>query len=126
MRKYQALAHRTAYLITADAAEAEDVTQAGFIKAYRALHRFRSGAPFRPWLLTIVANEAAQELLSAVNGLRERDRAVIVLRYFLDLSESEMAQVLGCSPGTVNAPACERPATCPRRPTRWGSAPRRL
>jgi RNA polymerase sigma factor (sigma-70 family) len=142
VRRYQALAHRTAYLITADAAEAEDVAQAGFIKAYRALHRFRAGAPFRPWLLTIVANEArnrrraaarraslalrlsedrpsvdaapspeasvlarepAQDLLRAVNALRERDRVAIILRYFLDLSELEMAEMLGCSRGTVKS-----------------------
>ena len=58
VRRYQAIAHRTAYLITGDAAEADDATQAGFLKAYYALGRFRSGAPFRPWLLKIVANEA--------------------------------------------------------------------
>src|SRR5439155_29435 len=32
--------------------------QDGFAKAYFALSRFRTGAPFRPWLLRIVANEA--------------------------------------------------------------------
>ena len=56
--RYQSLAFRTAYLITGDAAEAEDAAQSAFIKAYFALPRFRTGAPFRPWLLRIVANEA--------------------------------------------------------------------
>ncbi len=37
--------------------DAEDVVQEAFVKAYGALHRFRSGAAFRPWLLSIVANE---------------------------------------------------------------------
>src|SRR6266487_836561 len=55
---YQGIAFRTAYLITGAAAEAEDAAQDGFVKAWRALGRFRSGAPFRPWLLSIVANEA--------------------------------------------------------------------
>jgi RNA polymerase sigma-70 factor (ECF subfamily) len=52
------IAFRTAYLITGSAAEAEDAAQEAFVKAWRALWRFRSGAEFRPWLLKIVANEA--------------------------------------------------------------------
>jgi RNA polymerase sigma-70 factor (ECF subfamily) len=55
---YQGIAFRTAYLVVGNAAEAEDAAQDGFVKAYRALHRFRSGEPLRPWLLKIVANEA--------------------------------------------------------------------
>ena len=58
MRGHQAVAFRAAYLITGDASEAEDAAQEAFIKAYRALGRYRSGAPFRPWLLAVVANEA--------------------------------------------------------------------
>ena len=56
--RYQAIAARTAYVITGTAADAEDVAQDAFVKAYYALDRFRTGAPFRPWLLRIVANEA--------------------------------------------------------------------
>ena len=48
---------RTAALLGAGDA-AEDVVQDAFVKAYAALDRFRPGAPFRPWLLRIVANEA--------------------------------------------------------------------
>ena len=55
---YQGIAFRTAYLVVGDAAEAEDAAQEGFVKAYYALRRFRTGAPFRPWILQIVANEA--------------------------------------------------------------------
>ena len=55
---HQAIAFRTAYLLTGSAADAEDAAQAGFVKAWTALPRFRAGAPFRPWLLRIVANEA--------------------------------------------------------------------
>ena len=50
------LPHRL--LITGSAADAEDAAQEAFVKAWRALARFRAGAPFRPWLLAIVANEA--------------------------------------------------------------------
>ena len=52
------IAFRTAYLVVADAAEAEDAAQEAFVKAHRALGRFEEGAPFRPWLLRIVANTA--------------------------------------------------------------------
>jgi RNA polymerase sigma factor (sigma-70 family) len=58
VRMYQALAFRTAYLLTGSAADAEDAAQVGFLKAWTALSRFRPGAPFKPWLLRIVANEA--------------------------------------------------------------------
>ena len=37
--------------------EADDVVQEAFVKAYRALPRYRDGAGFRPWLLRIVVNE---------------------------------------------------------------------
>lgn len=65
VRMHQAVAFRAAYLVTGDAQEAEDATQEAFVKAYRALARFRTGAPFRPWLLTIVANEARNRRRSA-------------------------------------------------------------
>ena len=58
VRMYQGIAFRTAYLLTGSAADAEDAVQAGLIKAWTALNRFRRGAQFRPWLLRIVANEA--------------------------------------------------------------------
>ena len=58
MTAYQGIAFRIAYLVVGNAAEAEDAAQEGFVKAFRALGRFRSGEPLRPWLLKIVANEA--------------------------------------------------------------------
>jgi RNA polymerase sigma-70 factor (ECF subfamily) len=62
---HQQLAFRTAYLLCGDAGEAQDAAQDAFLKAYNALPRFREGAPFRPWLLTIVANEARNRRRSA-------------------------------------------------------------
>lgn len=142
VRRYQGLAFRTGYLITGGVAEAEDAAQEAFVKAFQALPRFRAGAPFRPWLLQIVANEARNRrkaasrrlhlalraaadrpsgdaapspeaaalageeraaLLGALNALREDDRRVIAYRYFLDLSEGEMATALGCARGTVKS-----------------------
>jgi RNA polymerase sigma factor (sigma-70 family) len=55
---YQGIALRTAYMLAGNAADAEEAAQDAFVKAYRALWRFRAGAPFKPWLLRIVANEA--------------------------------------------------------------------
>ena len=58
VRGHEEIAFRTAHLICGNAADAEDAAQDGFVKAYRALGRFRAGEPLRPWLLAIVANEA--------------------------------------------------------------------
>ncbi|HET8567868.1 MAG TPA: sigma-70 family RNA polymerase sigma factor [Candidatus Limnocylindria bacterium] len=140
--RYQGIAARTAYVITGTSADAEEVAQDAFVKAYRALDRFRAGSPFRPWLLRIVANEAinrrkaagrhaAVELSEAhdrpaddtalspeeaavaserraivrraLARLREDDRIVIAYRYFMDLSEAEMAEALGVARGTVKS-----------------------
>ena len=50
------MAVRTASLLGAGA-DAEDVAQEAFVKAYASLDRFRADAPFKAWLLRIVANE---------------------------------------------------------------------
>jgi RNA polymerase sigma-70 factor (ECF subfamily) len=56
--RYQSIAFRTALMLTGSPADAEEVAQDGFVKAYYALDRFRDDLPFRPWLLQIVATEA--------------------------------------------------------------------
>jgi RNA polymerase sigma-70 factor (ECF subfamily) len=58
VRRYTEIAFRTACLVTGSAADAEEVAQDAFVKAWTALSRFRADAPFRPWLLQIVGNEA--------------------------------------------------------------------
>lgn len=142
IKRYQHLALRVAYLITRDQGEAEDATQEAFIKAYRALGRFRAGSPFRPWMLTIVSNEARNrrssssrraalvvraerdrpsgdaapspeaaaldheqraEVLRAIDSLDEKDRLVLAYRYFLDMSEADMAAALRVARGTVKS-----------------------
>lgn len=75
VRRYQALAQRTAYVVTRDADLAQDAAQEAFVKAYRALDRFRRGAPFRPWLLRIVANEAINRA-KAASRRKEADLTV--------------------------------------------------
>jgi RNA polymerase sigma-70 factor (ECF subfamily) len=69
VRLHEEVAFRTAYLITRNAADAEEAAQDALLKAHRALGRFRRGSPFRPWLLAIVGNEARNRRRSA--GRRE-------------------------------------------------------
>jgi RNA polymerase sigma-70 factor (ECF subfamily) len=69
---HEETAFRVAYLIVRDADDAADAVQEGFVKAYRALGRFRPEAPFRPWLLEIVANTARNRRRAA--GRREHLR----------------------------------------------------
>ena len=64
VRRYQDVAVRTAHLICPET-DADDAVQEAFIKAFDALPRFREGAPLRPWLLRIVANEARNRRRSA-------------------------------------------------------------
>lgn len=87
VRAHEEVAFRVAYLITGNEAEAEDAAQEGVVKAWRALGRFRSERPLRPWLLTIVANEARNRRRSAAR------RAGLVLR-----AGHERAPVASSSP----------------------------
>jgi RNA polymerase sigma factor (sigma-70 family) len=74
VEEHQAIAFRTAFLITGSAADAEEAAQDAFVRAWLALRRFRQGAEFRPWLLAIVANEARNRVRNRRRreGLAER------------------------------------------------------
>jgi RNA polymerase sigma-70 factor (sigma-E family) len=126
---------RLAYALTADAGHAEDIAQAAFARAYAAWGRVsRAGDP-DAYVRRIVINEnrkrfrkhrvpedlhgdlhdevagpqpepeERQALLDALSRLGPRQRAVIMLRYWLDLSEAETAAALNCSVGTVKSQA---------------------
>ena len=82
---YQGIALRTAYLIAGNTADAEEAAQDGFVKAHRALWRFRTGAPFKPWLLRIVANEARNRRRSAGR------QAALALRAAGDVASGDAA-----------------------------------
>jgi RNA polymerase sigma-70 factor (ECF subfamily) len=85
VRAHQGIAFRTAYVIAGNASDAEEAAQEAFVKAYRALGRFRRGSPFRPWLLRIVANEARNRRRSAGR------RAALSLRAAADESSGDAA-----------------------------------
>jgi RNA polymerase sigma factor (sigma-70 family) len=91
---YQGIAFRVAYLLCGNAAEAEDAAQEGLVKAFRALPRFRPGAPLRPWLLQIVANEARNRRRSAGRRASLALRAAAETRPG-DAAPSPEAAVLG-------------------------------
>ena len=76
VRRHQAIAFRTAWVITRSAADAEEAAQDGFVKAHAALPRFRDGSPFRPWLLAIVANAARNRVRGAGRHQRIAQRGV--------------------------------------------------
>jgi RNA polymerase sigma-70 factor (ECF subfamily) len=65
VRAHQEVCFRTAWIASGGADDAEDAAQEALMKAFAALPRFRADAPFRPWLLTIVANEARNRRRSA-------------------------------------------------------------
>ena len=111
-----------------DAAAAEDA-QEGFLAAVRALDRFDRRRPFGPWLHQIVVNraidwsrarsvrpeaeavdgpapdrpESDDKLLAELGRLSPEHRAVIVLRYLLEYTPGEIADLLELPRGTVNS-----------------------
>jgi RNA polymerase sigma-70 factor (ECF subfamily) len=72
--RHASVAVRTAALLGAGG-DAEDVVQEAFVKAFAGLDRFHPGAPFRPWLLRIVANETRNVHRAAGRRLAREQRA---------------------------------------------------
>lgn len=124
--------YRTAYLLLGDHATAEDLVQTALANTYASWRRVRSleaahGYAKRALMNTAASwfrkkgwrNEVPTEVLpdaptvtdpadrpaiiSALKELSKGQRAVVVLRYYEDLSVAEAAHVLGCSPGTVKS-----------------------
>lgn len=123
---------RTAYLLTHDHALAEDLLQTALTKAWFAWSRIDGNPePYirkilvntyaswwrRKWNGEIASDELPErsvhdgadaagdshDLWQAMERLPRRQRAVVVLRYFEDLSEAATADLLGCSRGTVKS-----------------------
>jgi RNA polymerase sigma-70 factor (ECF subfamily) len=80
VRKYQHKVVKLVLRYVRNPAEAEDIAQEAFIKAYRALPQFRGDSAFYTWMYRIAIN-------TAKNSLASRDRSPI--RYDLDLNDPE-------------------------------------
>ena len=124
-RRQRAAMVRLARLLTGSPTVAEEVVQEAFLKMHKQVH-----TPLNPdgYLRTTVANLArshlrrlrlerrwtpdapvttsvpeVDETWAAVCRLPYRQRAVLVLRFYEDLAEHDIAQVLGCRVGTVKS-----------------------
>jgi RNA polymerase sigma-70 factor (sigma-E family) len=115
---------RVAYLLTSDAGAAEEIVQEAVIAVRRRwtdveepgaylrtavvngsrswLRRQRTRRRHRPEPAP-VTELGADELWDALAVLRARERAAIVLRFYEDLAEDEIAAVLDCRPATVRS-----------------------
>ncbi|HEY3530508.1 MAG TPA: SigE family RNA polymerase sigma factor [Nocardioides sp.] len=121
---------RAAWLLTGDSHLAEDLVQTSLAKAWPHDERVAANGSFetyvrramlrtylswrgRRWIGEVpsadppedgVSDEHADvDLLRALDSLSRQQRAVVVLRYFADLTEADTAAALGCSAGTVKA-----------------------
>jgi len=125
---------RTAFLLTGNRADAEDLLQAALAQTYLAWDRIEDRAaldgyvrramvnthiswwrrrrveeyptdmiPDQAVVDQSVASEQYDTLRRAVDRLPRRMRTAVVLRYFEDMTEAEIASVLGVSLGTVKS-----------------------
>lgn len=119
---------RTAYLLTGDHDDAEDLVQSALIKVVPKWERIQDRP--EPYVRKVLARESVNRwrgrrwrevstavvpettppdatdrlaLLEDLRRLSPRQRAVLVLRYFDDLTESDTAAALGISVGTVKS-----------------------
>jgi RNA polymerase sigma-70 factor (sigma-E family) len=124
---------RFGHVLTGDRHRAEELVQSALVKTYRRWGSLRQDQPtayvrramvntYTSWwrrsrheaVMPIGFDAASSDgvsyddrdaALRALASLPPRQRAVLVLRYYLDLSEAEIADTLGCSTGTVKSSA---------------------
>lgn len=124
---------RLAYLLTGDAALAEDLVQDAFVRVAGRLLHLRDPGSFHAYLRTTIVNlvrshfrrraverrflerqaeptpvepddpSDRERLRRALIALPIAQRTAVVLRYFEDLSEAQTADLMGCRPGAVKS-----------------------
>ncbi|GLY16758.1 RNA polymerase subunit sigma-24 [Kineosporia sp. NBRC 101677] len=133
VQQYWRSLNRTAFLLTGDRDRAEDLVQSALEKVHRHWPKVsRMDAPLeyvrRAMVTTAISwrrrrsfgeipslsvdpghhdpyerIDQRQQLIAALRRLPVKMRAALVLRYFEDLSEAEVAAAMGCSVGTVKS-----------------------
>lgn len=126
--RHWARAWQVAFTLAGDTETAEDVVQDAFERAFAGLPEFNGRSSFGTWLYRIVVNRAlnvrrserrvlptpdrvdagasagaAPPLADIVRGLPEERRTPIVLRYWLDYTPTEIAELLDVPVGTVHS-----------------------
>ena len=125
---------RTAYLLTGNLADAEDLVQSALAKTYLAWHRIEDRGAVDSYVRRAMVNtqiswwrrrrleefptdeipdqatvdypvssDVQESLRQAIDRLPQRMRAAVMLRYYEDMTEAEVAEVLGVSVGTVKS-----------------------
>ncbi len=124
---------RTAYLLTGNRADAEDLLQTTLAKTYLSWDRIRDHEAIDGYVRRIMVNQQTSfwrrkkpealyddvperpgrdshadsdlhdALWTALSRLSKKQRAIVVLRYYEDLTEAETARLLGVSVGTVKS-----------------------
>jgi RNA polymerase sigma-70 factor (sigma-E family) len=125
---------RTAYLLTGNVADAEDLVQAALAKTYLAWDRIEDYGALDGYVRRAIVNthiswwrrrrveeyptdevpdqavadhaissDLQETMRRAVDRLPQRMRAAVVLRYYEDMTEAEVAEALGVSLGTVKS-----------------------
>jgi RNA polymerase sigma-70 factor (ECF subfamily) len=116
---------RVARAVTGDRESAIDAVQEGFVDALRGASQWAGRGPLEGWVWSCVLNRARKarrrhtvapvvgfsaplaeddaDLRARLAALPERQRLVVFLRYFADLSYQEIAAAVGIEVGTVSA-----------------------
>jgi RNA polymerase sigma factor (sigma-70 family) len=130
---YASLTERMARVLLESRERAEDALQEAWLDVWRGLGGFDPDRPFRPWLLTVVANRCRMErrrrddrsvpltdgmdeptwdrhsddgpldLPAILRGLDTEQRRMLELRYYADLKLEEIAELMGLPLGTVKS-----------------------
>lgn len=137
---YQNRLLRTAWLISGNHADSEDIVQETFVKCYCSCKKLKNPALFPTWIFQILTRtawrygkkksretpveelfdqesqdtgdspleqllqkELQEEIYQRIMELNQKQRTVIILYYFDQLSTKEISHIMGCFEGTVKS-----------------------
>ena len=133
LERYENQLFRTAYGILGNRDDALDAVQDTFWQCFKSISRLTNPEVFKSWITKILVNkcmdlirknkrmmvwedfsqfpqtqvekdkELNMDMTAAIGRLDEKYRLILSLRYFLDLSINDIAQILDCPEGTVKS-----------------------